>query len=543
MRGLMQDHPLLISNLLEFAARYHGDTEIVSRRIEGDLHRSSYAQARRRAMQGANALDALGLKTHDRVGTLAWNGYRHFELYYGVSGSERILHTINPRIHPDQIAWIVNHAEDRALFFEVSFSPIIQAIAPQCPQVRHWIALCDADAIPPELVASVPGVLSYETLLAAQPASYAWPVFDENTAAALCYTSGTTGHPKGVLYSHRSTVLHAQAAALPDAMGLSARDSVLPVVPMFHVNAWGVPYGAAMTGCKLVFPGPRLDAPSLYALMRDEGVTLAAGVPTVWLGLLDYMRAQKLQLPALQRTAIGGSAAPPSMIRAFEQEFGVHVLHAWGMTETSPVCTVGSLKSKHHALDDESRFAVQVKQGRPLFGVELRLEDDAGNELACDGLTSGNLLVRGPWIATEYYRSDESGAMRDGWFPTGDVATVDPDGYVQITDRTKDVIKSGGEWISSIELENIAMAHPGVAMAACIARPDPKWGERPLLVVVPRIGANLDRESVLAFFEGKLVAWSVPDDVVFVDAIPVGPTGKILKIKLREELLQAPAAG
>ncbi|MFA6231973.1 MAG: AMP-binding protein [Rhodanobacter sp.] len=312
---------------------------------------------------------------------------------------------------------------------------------------------------------------------------------------------------------------------------------------MFHVNAWGVPYGAAMTGCKLVFPGPRLDAPSLYALMRDEGVTLAAGVSTVWLGLLDYMRAQKVKLPALRRTAIGGSAAPPSMIRAFEQEFGVHVLHAWGMTETSPVCTVGSLKSKHHTLDAESRFAVQVKQGRPLFGVELRLEDDAGNELASDGLTSGNLLVRGPWIATGYYRSDEPGPMHDGWFPTGDVATVDADGYVQITDRTKDVIKSGGEWISSIELENIAMAHPGVAMAACIARPDPKWGERPLLVVVPRAGANLERESVLAFFEGKLVTWSIPDDVVFVDAIPMGPTGKILKIKLREQLLQAPAAG
>lgn len=543
MRGLMQDHPLLISSLLEFAARYHGDTEIVSRRVEGDLHRSSYAQSHLRAMQCANALDALGLKTHDRVGTLAWNGYRHFELYYGVSGSERILHTINPRIHADQIVRIVNHADDHALFFDVCFAPIIQAIASQCPDVRHWVALCDADAIPPELAASVPGVLSYEALLAAQPASYDWPVFDENTAAALCYTSGTTGHPKGVLYSHRFTVLHAQAAALPDAMGLSARDSVLPVVPMFHVNAWGVPYGAAMTGCKLVFPGPRLDAPSLYALMRDEGVTLAAGVPTVWLGLLDYMRAQKVKLPALRRTAIGGSAAPPSMIRAFEQEFGVHVLHAWGMTETSPVCTVGSMKSKHHTLDAESRFAVQVKQGRPLFGVELRLEDDAGNELASNGLTSGNLLVRGPWIATGYYRSDEPGPMRDGWFPTGDVATVDADGYVQITDRTKDVIKSGGEWISSIELENIAMAHPGVAMAACIARPDPKWGERPLLVVVPRAGANLERESVLAFFEGKLVTWSIPDDVVYVDAIPMGPTGKILKIKLREQLLQAPAAG
>ncbi len=542
MRGLMQDHPLLISNLLAFAARYHGDTEIVSRRVEGDLHRSSYAEAHRRAMQCANALDAFGIKTHDRVGTLAWNGYRHFELYYGVSGSERILHTINPRIHPDQIAWIVNHAEDRALFFDVCFAPIIQAIAPQCPQVRYWIALCDADAIPPELAASASGVLSYEALLAAQPASYDWPVFDENAAAALCYTSGTTGHPKGVLYSHRSTVLHAQAAALPDALGLSARDSVLPVVPMFHVNAWGVPYGAAMTGCKLVFPGPHLDAPSLYALMRDERVTLAAGVPTVWLGLLDYMRAQKLQLPALQRTAIGGSAAPPSMIRAFEQEFGVHVLHAWGMTETSPVCTVGSLKSKHHVLDAESRFAVQVKQGRPLFGVELRLEDDDGNELASDGLASGNLLVRGPWIATDYYRSGEPGPMRDGWFPTSDVATVDADGYVQITDRTKDVIKSGGEWISSIELENIAMAHPGVAMAACIARPDPKWGERPLLVVVPRAGASLDGESVLAFFEGKLVKWSIPDEVVFVDAIPMGPTGKILKIKLREQLLHAPAA-
>ncbi len=535
MLGLMQDHPLLISTLLEFAAAYHGDTEIVSRRVEGDIHRTTYAKARARAMQCANALAALGIEPQDRVGTLAWNGYRHFELYYGVSGSERILHTVNPRLHPDPIAWIVNHADDRALCFDLTFAPIVQAIAARCPGVRHWIALCDADAIPPDLAAAVPGVQSYEALLAAQPAEFTWPRFDENTASSLCYTSGTTGHPKGVLYSHRSTLLHAYAAALPDAVGLSARDAVLPVVPMFHVNAWGIPYAAAVTGSKLVFPGPALDGKSLFELMQAEGVTLAAGVPTVWLGLLDHLRRNGLKLPALRRTLIGGAAAAPAMIRAFEREFGVQVLHAWGMTELSPLGTVCSLKFKHLALDKEAQFAIQTKQGRQIFGIEARVVDGAGNDLPWDGRSAGNLLVRGPWVASDYYRSDQPSPLQDGWFPTGDVVTIDPDGYILITDRTKDVIKSGGEWISSIELENIAMAHPAVAMAACIARPDPKWDERPLLVVVRREGADLDRDTLLRFYEGKVAKWSIPDDVLFVDSIPLGATGKILKNKLRAQ--------
>ncbi len=535
MLGLMQEHPLLISTLLEFAAAYHGDTEIVSRRVEGDIHRTTYAKARARAMQCANALAALGIEPQDRVGTLAWNGYRHFELYYGVSGSERILHTVNPRLHPDQIAWIVNHADDRALCFDLTFAPIVQAIAARCPGVRHWIALCDADAIPPDLAAAVPGVQSYEALLAVQPAEFTWPRFDENTASSLCYTSGTTGHPKGVLYSHRSTLLHAYAAALPDAVGLSARDAVLPVVPMFHVNAWGIPYAAAVTGSKLVFPGPALDGKSLFELMQAEGVTLAAGVPTVWLGLLDHLRRNGLKLPALRRTLIGGAAAAPAMIRAFEREFGVQVLHAWGMTELSPLGTVCSLKFKHLALDKEAQFAIQTKQGRPIFGIEARVVDGAGNDLPWDGRSAGNLLVRGPWVASDYYRSDQPSPLQDGWFPTGDVVTIDPDGYILITDRTKDVIKSGGEWISSIELENIAMAHPAVAMAACIARPDPKWDERPLLVVVRREGADLDRDTLLRFYEGKVAKWSIPDDVLFVDSIPLGATGKILKNKLRAQ--------
>jgi fatty-acyl-CoA synthase len=538
MLGLMQDHPLLISGLLDFAARYHGDTEIVSRRVEGDVHRTTYAQVQRRAAQCANALDALGLQAQDRVGTLAWNGYRHFELYCGVSGSERILHTINPRLHPDQIAWIVNHADDRVVCFDLSFASIISAIAPRCPGVGHWVALCAPEALPAELSA-LPGLLSYEALLAAQSAQYTWPVFDENTASSLCYTSGTTGNPKGVLYSHRSTVLHAYAAALPDVMNLSARDSVLPVVPMFHVNAWGVPYAAALTGTKLVFPGPALDGKSLFELMQAEGVTLAAGVPTVWLGLLNFMRDNALRLPALQRTIIGGAAAAPAMIRAFEEELGIHVLHAWGMTEMSPLGTLCSLKNKHLALSKEAQFAIQVKQGRPIFGVDVRVVDGNGTDLPWDGKSTGNLLVRGPWIASNYYRSDDPSPLHDGWFPTGDVVSIDPDGYIQITDRTKDVIKSGGEWISSIELENIAMAHPGVAMAACIARPDTKWGERPLLVVVRREGSALDRAELLQFYQGKVAKWMIPDDVVFVPAIPLGATGKMLKNRLREQLAQA----
>ncbi|MBW4049204.1 MAG: long-chain-fatty-acid--CoA ligase [Proteobacteria bacterium] len=543
MNGLMQQHDLLISSLIEFAARYHGDTEIVSRRVEGDIHRTTYAQVRRRAKQLARALDDFGLELGDRVGTLAWNGYRHYELYYGVSGSGRVLHTLNPRLHPDQIAWIINHAGDRVLAFDMTFTPIIQAIVARCPKVERWVALCDAQQIPAELRQAVPGVHSYEEMLAAQSDEYAWPSLDENLASSMCYTSGTTGNPKGVLYSHRSTVLHAYAAALPDVMDVSARDAVLPVVPMFHVNAWGIPYSSALVGCKLVMPGPALDGASLFRLMDNEGVTFAAGVPTIWLGLLNQMQEEGRKPRVLNRVVIGGSAAPASMIATFQDRWGVKVRHAWGMTEMSPLGTACALQNKHLELPPEQRMAVQVTQGRPIFGVDVRVVDGQGVDLPWDGSSMGELLVKGPWIMSDYYESGQPSPLRDGWFPTGDVVTIDPDGYVHIMDRSKDVIKSGGEWISSIELENIAMAHPAVAMAACVAMPHAKWDERPLLVVVKRPGAQVTANELLAFYEGKVAKWWIPDDVRFVDAIPLGATGKILKNKLRTQLIEPASAG
>ncbi|MES3014434.1 MAG: 3-(methylthio)propionyl-CoA ligase [Pseudomonadota bacterium] len=533
MLGLMQDSPLLISGLIEFAARHHHDTEIVSRRVEGDLHRTTYARVGARARQVANALDRLGLAFSDRVGTLAWNGYRHLELYYGVSGSGRVVHTINPRLSPDQVVWIANHAEDQVLCFDMSFLPIIKAVWAKCTTVKHWIALCDADALPADT--GIPGLRSYEDWIAGESERYAWPTFDERSAAALCYTSGTTGNPKGVLYSHRSTLLHAWAIALPDSLGVSARDCVLPVVPMFHVNAWGLPYAAAMTGTKLVFPGAALDGKSVYELIEAEKVTMSAGVPTVWLMLLNHLKANDLKFSTMTRTVIGGSACPPAMIQSFRDDYGVTVLHAWGMTEMSPVGTVCHLKLKHLAMDPETQLGVLIKQGRSVCGAEMKIVDPEGAELPWDGATSGDLLVKGPWIVSSYFKGEGGDPLIDGWFPTGDVATIDPDGFLQITDRSKDVIKSGGEWISSIDVENIAVAHPAVAMAACIAIAHPKWDERPLLVVVKKPGAELSREAMLAHFEGKLAKWQVPDDVVFVDAIPLGATGKIQKNKLRDQ--------
>ncbi len=533
MLGLMQNQPLLISDLIEFAARHHADAQIVSRRIEGDLHRYTYAEAAARSRQVAGALDRLGLGFSDRVGTLAWNGYRHFELYFGVSGSGRVVHTINPRLSPDQVVWIANHAEDRVLCFDMTFLPIIKAVWSKCETVRHWIALCDESALPAD--SGIAGLQSYEAWIGAEATAYDWPRFDENSASALCYTSGTTGNPKGVLYSHRSTVLHAYAGALPDALNFSARDTILPVVPMFHVNAWGIPYGAAMTGMKVVFPGAALDGKSVYELMEAERVTISAGVPTVWLMLLNHMKAGGLKFATMQRTVIGGSACPPAMIRSFRDDYGVTVLHAWGMTEMSPLGTVCNLKLKHLASDKDAQLAVQIKQGRAVFGVELKIVDPGGKELPWDGLGSGDLLVKGPWIVSGYFRGEGGNPLVGGWFPTGDVATIDADGFVQITDRSKDVIKSGGEWISSIDIENIAMAHPAVAMAACIALPHPKWDERPLLVVVRKQGLDATREALLAHFEGKVAKWQVPDDVVFVDAIPLGATGKMQKNKLREQ--------
>ncbi|GKS85815.1 fatty-acid--CoA ligase [Acidovorax sp. SUPP1855] len=538
MLGLMQSQPLLISTLIEFAERHHGDVQIVSRRVEGDIHRYTYRDMAVRARRLANVLDGMGLAAGDRVASLAWNGYRHMEMYYGVSGSERVMHTINPRLHPEQIAWIVNHAEDRVLCFDMTFLPIVQAVHAKCPTVRQWVALCDADQLPAD--SGIPGLLSYEAWIGEAPDTYVWPTFDENTASSMCYTSGTTGHPKAVLYSHRSTLLHAYAAALPDVMGLSASDAVLPVVPMFHVNAWGLPYSAPLVGAKVVFPGPALDGKSVYELMEAEGVTFAAGVPTVWQMLLNHVKAGGLRFSQLKRTVIGGSACPPAMIQSFQDDYGVRVLHAWGMTEMSPLGTLCSLKNKHLALPRGEQMQILMKQGRAIYGVDMKIVDGDGHELPWDGKTYGDLLVKGPWIVENYYRGEGDPLVPDaqgrGWFPTGDVATIDADGYMQITDRSKDVIKSGGEWISSIDIENIAMAHPGVAMAACVGMPHPKWDERPIVAVVKRPGAEVTREELLQFYAGKTAKWQIPDDVLFVDAIPIGATGKMLKAKLREQL-------
>ena len=538
MMGLMQSQPMLISSLIEFAARHHADAEIVSRRVEGDIHRYTYKDLAGRARQLAHAIDELGLAPGERVASLAWNGYRHMEMYFGVSGSGRVLHTINPRLHPEQIAWIINHAEDKALCFDLSFLPLIQAVHAKCPLVQKWVVLCDADRVPADT--GIPGLVSYETWIAPHSTQYQWPQLDENTASSMCYTSGTTGNPKAALYSHRSSTLHAYAAALPDVMCLSARDSVLPVVPMFHVNAWGIPYSAALTGCKLVFPGPALDGKSVYELIEAEGVTFAAGVPTVWQMLLGHMKPAGLRFSKLKRTVIGGSACPPAMITAFQDDYGVDVLHAWGMTEMSPLGTLCTLKNKHLTLPKDEQMKLLQKQGRAIYGVEMKIVNDAGDEQPWDGKSYGDLLVRGPWIIDSYYKGTGSplvkGADGYGWFPTGDVATIDPDGFMQITDRSKDVIKSGGEWISSIDIENIAMAHPAVAMAACIGMPHPKWDERPIVAVAKKPGAEVSREELLQFFEGKAAKWQVPDDVVFVDSIPLGATGKMLKTKLREDL-------
>ncbi len=534
MFGLMQDRPLLIQQLIEHAALNHGDTEIVSRRVEGDIHRYTYRDARARAKKVAEALIALGIAPGDRIGTLAWNGYRHFELYYGISGMGAVCHTINPRLFPEQIVYIVNHAEDRLLFVDLNLLPAVEKLLPELKTVRHVVAMTDRAHLPRDC--KIPNLLVYEDLLADKPGTYEWPEFDERTASSLCYTSGTTGNPKGVLYHHRSTLLHAYGSALPDTLGLSARSVVLPVVPMFHVNAWGLPYSAALVGAKLVFPGPALDGASLYELFEKEGVTFTAGVPTVWLALLQHMQANGLKLSTLKYAVIGGSAAPPAMIETFDKDFGVEVLHAWGMSEMSPLGSVNHPKAKHAKMPADEVFAVRLKQGRPPFGVDMKIVDDSGNELPRDGKAFGDLLVRGPWITSGYFKGEGGEVLRDGnWFPTGDVATLDADGYMQITDRSKDVIKSGGEWISSIDLENAAMAHPGVAEAAVIGIRHPKWDERPLLIIHRKPDATVDKKELLEFLGTKVAKWWLPDDVQFVDAIPHTATGKILKTRLRED--------
>ncbi|WP_024304179.1 3-(methylthio)propionyl-CoA ligase [Pseudogulbenkiania sp. MAI-1] len=533
LHGLMMDQPLLISGLLQHAERCHGDTEIVSRTVEGPIHRYTYRDAARRARQLANALAALGIESGDRVGTLAWNGYRHYELYYAVSGSGAVCHTINPRLFPEQIGYIIDHAEDVALFFDLTFLSLVEQLAPQLSGVRHFVLLTDREHMP--LHSTIANLLCYEELLDGRSEQYDWPVFDENTASSLCYTSGTTGQPKGVLYSHRSTLLHSYSSSLPDSLGLSAADAVLPVVPMFHVNAWGLPYSCTMNGTKLVLPGPKLDGASLYELIEQEQVTLAAGVPTVWLMLLQHCEQNGLRLPNLQRGIVGGSAAPAAM---FEQlaAHGVQLRQLWGMTELSPVGTTTAPLYTHRDADPATLRRLQTRQGRPVYGVEIRLVDDAGQPLPHDGVAFGNLQVRGPWVLSQYYRRDlDASLTADGWFDTGDVVTIDPDGYMKITDRSKDVIKSGGEWISSIELENILVGHPAVAEAAAIGVVHPKWDERPLMVVVLKPGHSASRDELLAFFEGKVAKWWAPDEVVIVDQLPHTATGKLLKTTLREQ--------
>ena len=532
MLGLMMNVPLMISSLVRHADVYHGDTEIVSRTIEGPIHRYTYRDAHARARRLARALSRLGVKAGDRVGTLAWNGYRHFELYYGVSGMGAIVHTINPRLFHDQLVYIVNDAEDGIVFFDLTFTPLVEKLAPACKGVKHWVALADRAHLPQ---AAIPGLACYEDLVAAENDDFDWPQFDENTAAALCYTSGTTGKPKGVLFSHRSTILHAFAISLPDAKSLSATSSVLVIVPMFHVNAWGIPYAAPLVGAKLVFPGAALDGASLHALMEQEAVDSSSAVPTVWMGLIDYMRRNKLKFSTLKTSTIGGAACPPGMMKTLSEEFGVEVHHGWGMTEMSPVGTINAPKQSHRAFSKEARFQFAIKQGRPLYGVEMKIVDAEGRELPRDGKSSGNILVRGPWILARYYKNAGGDPLtEDGWLPTGDVGTLDADGFLQITDRSKDVIKSGGEWISSIELENIAVGHPGVAEAAVIGVKHPKWDERPLLIVVKRADAELSKEALLKFYDGKIAKWWLPDDVVFVDELPHTATGKLSKLTLRQ---------
>lgn len=529
--GLMMDRPLLISGVLEHAAAQHARQQVVSRETHGPLHRSTYAEVARRARQLANALQGLGLEPGQAVASIAWNNHRHLEAYYGVSGSGLIMHTCNPRLHPQQLIYILNHAEDRVVLFDSTFAPLVQAIAPHCPLVQAWVCLSDAAHTP-----QVEGVqvLSYEDLIGPHSDRFDWPEFDERTGAVLCYTSGTTGNPKGVLYSHRAIVLNATTGCMPDILNLSARETALPVVPMFHINAWCIPYAAMIAGSKLVLPGPKLDGASLYELMESEQVTLSAGVPTIWMGLIQHVEANGLRFSTMKRTAVGGTAMPKALIAKFNDVYGVSVHHGWGMTETTAVATMSQLGPEDLARPAEERHAIVARQGKVVSGIEIKVVDDNGATLPRDGTSQGELMVRGQWIVDRYFKTDQS-ALVDGWFPTGDIATIDADGVMTIRDRTKDVIKTGGEWISSIDLENAAIGHPAVAMAAVIGVKHPKWDERPLLFIVRKPGQSVEKQDILDFLASRVAKWWVPDDVIFLESLPVGGTGKVQKTDLRKQ--------
>lgn len=530
MNGLMMTKPLTVSSLISHAACFHADAEIISVENDGSIVRTNYASVEQRARKLASALEQVLSTPGSFVGTLGWNNFRHLEIYFAVSGSGNICHTVNPRLSAEQLVYVINQAEDELLFIERSFLPLIVPIVHQLETVKYFVVM---DALDNSQV-EINHAISYENLLATGTSQYCWPELDENTASSLCYTSGTTSLPKGVLYSHRSTVLHANVLAHKDGMAIGAQDTVMPVVPMFHVTAWGIPYAAAMTGCKLVMPGPKLDGVSLMNLINAEKVTMAAGVPTLWNGLLDALKETNQTLPTLERTVVGGSSCPPSMIKAFREQYDVQFVHAWGMTETSPLGTLNQPKAKHQKLSEEKLVHLATSQGRPPFGVELRIQDDEGTEIPNDGNTQGNLMIRGHWVINQYFKQEKT-PLEDGWFPTGDIATLDADGYLLIRDRSKDLIKSGGEWISSVDLENIALSHPGVEAAAAIAVKHEKWAERPYLVIVPRVDYDVSASDILDSYEGKVPRWWHPDDVAFVNELPRNATGKVLKNKLRAE--------
>ena len=534
MHGRMMFQPLLISSLLEHAATYHKDTPIISKNTNGTMFETNWGNVSNNAKRGAKVLADLKLSHGDCVATLAWNNHRHLETWYSISGSGLICHTINPRLFPEQLIFIINDAKDKAIFFDKTFLPLITGIKAHIPLVESFICL---DAYDADVAKALPEVKFYDELIAAQTAEYEWPEFDEMTASSLCYTSGTTGNPKGALYTHRSTILHTLAATLPDSLNLSARDIILPVVPMFHVHAWGTPYASAMVGCTMILPGPGLDGDSLVKLIDDYQVSIALGVPTIWQALLASAKKLNSPLTSLKRNVIGGSACPPSMMNTFKDVYGCETIHAWGMTEMSPLGTANQLKAKHKNLSAEEISKLRLSQGRPPFGVSIRLVDaeNGTNTLPHDGETIGNLQVKGHWVVERYFGKSESSLTSDGWFDTGDIASMDEDGYLHISDRAKDLIKSGGEWISSVELENIAMGHPEIAMAAAIAADHPKWDERPVIIAVKAPESQITEDQLIQYYSDKIAKWQTPDKVIFVDAIPLSGTGKMLKRKLRED--------